>query len=106
MVFRAKREAPKPGQAFLMPASEEDGVILGKDGHTVFFKEDFTIMVAELSDSDKIVFEGGHDLGITDRYVRKWEVAYCGGLVGLAGCITSIGGGSIGADIHGRGVER
>ena len=54
-------------------------------------------MITKLADSDDVVFEGGHDLGVMDRYVRKWEVACCRGLVGLARCIANIGGGSIGA---------
>ena len=67
MVFGAEREAPKSGYAFPTPASEEDGVVLGEDGDTVFFEEDFATMVAGLSDSNKIVFEVRHDLGIVDR---------------------------------------
>ena len=77
MVFGTEREAPKPGPTFLAPAGEEDGVVFGKDGYAVFLKEHFAAMGRELADSDEVVFEGGYDLGITDRHVRKWEVVCC-----------------------------
>ena len=32
-----------------------------------FFEEDFVTMVAELDNSNKIIFEGRHDLGVADR---------------------------------------
>ena len=66
MVFRAKRGAPKSDFAFLAPSGEEDGVVLGEDGYTVLFKENFATMVAELSNSEKIVFEVGHDLSVVN----------------------------------------
>ena len=67
MVFWVEREAPKSGSAFLTPAGEEGGVVLGEDGDAVCFEEHFTAMIAELADSDNVVFEGGHDLGVADR---------------------------------------
>ena len=59
MVFGAEREASTSGTASLTPAGEEDGVIFGKDGYSVCFKEHFLAMVAELAP------------GVADRYVWK-----------------------------------
>ena len=67
MVFGVKREAPKYGPAFLVPAGEEDEVVLGEDDYPVFFEEDFATMFAELANPNKVMFEGGHDLGVPDR---------------------------------------
>ena len=77
MIFGAEREAPKSGFTFFAPSSEEDGVVFGKDGYAVLFEDLFAAVVTELADSDEVVFEGGHDLGVADRYVRKWEVVCC-----------------------------
>ena len=67
MVFWAEKEVPKSGSAFLAPAGEEDGVVFGKDGYAVIFKEHFSTMVTGLADANKVRFEGGHDLGVAGR---------------------------------------
>ena len=67
MIFGAEREVPKFGSTFFAPSGEEDGVIFGKDGYNVLFKEHFAAVVTELVDSNEVVFEGGHDFGVADR---------------------------------------
>ena len=67
IVFWVEREATKSGSAFSTSAVEEDGVVFGEDGDAVFFEEHFAAIVAELAHSNKVVFEGGHNLGIVDR---------------------------------------
>ena len=66
MIFGSEREAPKSGSTFSVPSGEEDGVVFGEDSDTIFFEEDFAAVVAELTYSNKVVFEGGHHLGIVD----------------------------------------
>ena len=55
---------PKLGSVLFAPGFEKNGVIFGNDGNTILFEENFVVMVTELADSDKIVFEGGHDLAL------------------------------------------
>ena len=45
----------------------EDDVVFDKDGYVVIFEEHFAAMVTELANSDKVVFEGCHNLGIAYR---------------------------------------
>ena len=104
VVSGAKRETPESGSAIFTPTGEEDGVVFGKDGYTIFLKEDFATVIVELADSDEIVLEGVHDFGVADSYVRKWQVAGGRRLVGLAGCVADVGGGSSGVDVNDRGL--
>ena len=67
MIFRAEREAPKSSSTFFVPSGEEEGVVFGEDGYTVLFREFFAAVVTELANSDDVVFEGGHGLGVAER---------------------------------------
>ena len=65
MIYWTQRETPKSSSALFAPTFEEDGVIFGEYGHTIF-GEDFATVVAELANSDGIMLESGYDLGIAD----------------------------------------
>ena len=81
IIFRAEREVPYFGASGVLPAFEENALLVFvKDGAGFLVKEDLAAAVAELSDAKKVVLEGGHDLAVAGGKGGSptWDVGACG----------------------------
>ena len=66
-----KREAPELGTSGFFPATEDDGIVLGKYSDGCFFEEDATVVVTQFSDAHQVVIEVRHYVTALDGDL--WE---------------------------------
>ena len=74
-------------------------VVFGKDGVGVPVKEDLAAMVAELTNVEQIVLEGGHDLAASGGKVGQVKFGRSVGGVDAAGGIADVECGSLRVDV-------
>ena len=89
MILEAKRKLADFGSGGFVLFFHEDGAIFGEDcDHHFFFKKNTAVMIAQGTDADKIMVEGGYDVHGGSEKVREEDVAVGGGSVGCAASCT------------------
>ena len=71
MGLEAKGEAPELGTSGLLPTTEDDRVILGKNSDGCFFKEDAAVVVAQFANSHQVMMEVSHYVAALDGDLRE-----------------------------------
>ena len=74
MGLRTKREETELGTSGLLPTTEDDRIVLGKDSDGCFFEEDAAVVVAQFTNAHQIVMEVGHYVSALDGELREEQV--------------------------------
>ena len=77
MGLRTKREETELGTSGLLPTTEDDRIVLGKDSDGCFFEEDAAVVVAQFTNAHQIVMEVGHYVSALEGELREEQVTRC-----------------------------